>query len=129
MRITTEPNSSRKRRPTRTSLLTIAAALAVAVLCSLAPALAVTARGATADIPDSLYNARHPRLLFDAGDIPALFTKVRDGGYDNDAYNFIRVMVDYIYSGDDEAGILDDDFGMSSLPILALVTFLEIPLD
>jgi len=129
MRITTEPNPDWKLRPHRTSLLAIAGALALAVLFSLATPFAEPARGETADIPDSLYNAHHPRLLFDDDGIPALYTKVRDGGYDDDAYNFIRLMVDYIYSGDDEAGILDDDYGMSSVPIIALATFLENPQD
>jgi hypothetical protein len=89
-------------------------------------------RPTTADAqpnPDSLYNALHPRLLFDSGDLPALYDKVRDGGHDDDAYTFVRVMVDFIYPGDDEAGILDDDYGLSSVPMLGVATFLESPQD
>jgi hypothetical protein len=80
-------------------------------------------------LADSLYDANHPRLLFDAGDIPNLYDKVRDGGYDDDAYDFIRIMVDYIYPGDDEATILGSDFGVSAVPMLTLATFLESPYD
>jgi hypothetical protein len=78
---------------------------------------------------DSLYNAQHPRLLFDAGDLTNLYNKVRDGGYDDQAYQFIRLMVDVIWPGDDEAAILGDDYGLSSIPMLALATYLENPQD
>jgi hypothetical protein len=78
---------------------------------------------------DSLYDAQHPRLLFGADDIPALYDKVRDGGYDDQAYQFIRLMVDIVWSGDDEATILGDDYGLSSVPMLAVATFLEYPPD
>ncbi len=78
---------------------------------------------------DSLYNANHPRLLFDTSDIPYLYNKVRDGGYDSDAYNFIRLLVDYIYPGEDDAGILGDDYGITAIPMLGLATYLESPED
>jgi hypothetical protein len=80
-------------------------------------------------LSDSLYNAHHPRLLYDTGDLPSLYNKVRDGGYDDDAYTFVRLMTDYIYPGQDEAGILDDDYGLSSVPMLGVATFLENPED
>ena len=98
------------------------------------PAAAVDAGSRTrpdleATDADSLYLAHHPRLLFDAGDIPTLYDKVRDGGYDDLAYSLIRVMVEYIYPGDTPAGILGDDFGLASVPMLGIATFLESPED
>jgi hypothetical protein len=80
-------------------------------------------------LSDSLYNALHPGLLFDAGDIPTLYNKVRDGGYDDDAYDFIRLLVDYIYPGRTEEEMLGGDFGMAAMPIMGLATFLESPAD
>lgn len=78
---------------------------------------------------DSIYSLYHPRLLFDTGEIPALYNKVRDGGHDDLAYSFIRVMIDYIWPGQSELQMLDDDFGLSTLPMLGMATFLESPED
>jgi hypothetical protein len=104
---------------------------AVALILAAAGPLAhcVGVCDAMASPADSLYNAIHPRLLFDAGDLPFLQSKVRDGGYDDDAYTFIRLVVEYIYPGDDEIGILGDDYGLSSVPMLGLATHLEAPAD
>jgi hypothetical protein len=116
-----------RRRRTNIALWPIVAAL---TLFPFSPQVAGGRAGlGTATASDSLYSAVHPRLLFDAGDLPGLYAKVRDGGYDDEAYQFIRLMVDVIYPGDDAATILGGDFGLSSVPMLALATFLEDPPD
>lgn len=78
---------------------------------------------------DSIYDLYHPRLLFDYGTIPGLYNKVRDGGHDDTAYSFIRLMIDYVYSGETLAEILDDDFGLDAIPMLGVGTLLESPED
>ncbi|NIM18778.1 MAG: T9SS type A sorting domain-containing protein [Candidatus Latescibacteria bacterium] len=90
-------------------------------------------RGYTSDddlqLTDSLYNAHHPRLLFTDTEIPALYNKVRDGGNDDNAYTFIRLVVQYIYPGSSEIELLDGDYGLATIPNLGIAAFLESPKD
>jgi hypothetical protein len=86
-------------------------------------------RASRAAQSDSLYKLYHPRLLFDQGTIPGLKAKVLDGGYDDDAYSFIRLMIDYVYPGEPETSILSSDFGLAAIPMLGLGTYLETPED
>ncbi|MFH1754083.1 MAG: hypothetical protein ABIA59_00115, partial [Candidatus Latescibacterota bacterium] len=78
---------------------------------------------------DSLYNANHPRLLFDQSEIPALQQKVRNGGYDDVAYDYIRNIVHAIYPTKTELEMMEDTFGINVAPNLGLVACLEIPPD
>jgi hypothetical protein len=80
-------------------------------------------------LSDSLYDAHHPRLLFTNAELPGLYNKVRDGGYDDDAYNFIRLVTQYIYPSSSEEELLDGDFGLETMPNLGLAGFLESPID
>jgi len=127
MRHQTVPIPTPRRRRETTTFLTVFLILIAAGAVSASTTGRAYDRVASGS--DSLYNAAHPRLLFDTGDLPYLYDKVRDGGHDDDAYGFIRLMVDFIYPGDSEAVILDDDFGLSSVPMLAVATFLENPPD
>lgn len=61
--------------------------------------------------------------------MPGLRSKVHDGGYDDDAYWFIRLMIDYVYPGEPEPTVLGSDFGLTAIPMLGLGTFLETPED
>ncbi len=80
-------------------------------------------------LADSLYNANHPRLLFTDAELPGLYDKVRDGGYDDDAYDFIRLVTLYIYPYSSEEELLDEDYGLETMPNLGLAGFLESPMD
>ena len=102
MRHRTLPIPTKRRRLKQNVLLaTVIVVLAAGLMSTAAPG---PANARTPVTSDSLYNANHPRLLFDAGDLTALYNKVRDGGHDDQAYQFIRIMVDIIWPGDDEAG-------------------------
>jgi len=78
---------------------------------------------------DSLYDANHPRLLFTDAELAGLYDKVRDGGYDDNAYNFIRLVTQYIYPYSTEEELLDEDYGLETMPNLGLAGFLESPMD
>jgi len=80
-------------------------------------------------LSDTLYNAFHPRLLFDKDEIPGLYAKVRDGGQDDYAYLFIRNRVDYVYKFLATTDLLENDYGLEEIANLALATYLESPYD
>jgi hypothetical protein len=80
-------------------------------------------------LSDSLYSAHHPRLLFSGDEIPALYNKVRDGGHDSDAYAVIRDAAVLSYPLMSMEELLDDDFGLNTIPNLGLAGFLESPVD
>ncbi|MEE9271540.1 MAG: FlgD immunoglobulin-like domain containing protein [Candidatus Krumholzibacteria bacterium] len=85
--------------------------------------------GFPAAVTDSLYDAHHPRLLFNRTELPALHQKVRDGGADAAAYGFIRHLVDSVYPTRTELELLDPTFGID-LPLkLGLAAYLETPVD
>ncbi|UCH84328.1 MAG: hypothetical protein JSW50_01165, partial [Candidatus Latescibacterota bacterium] len=93
------------------------------------PALPVHSRPLSPTVTDSIYNAHHPRLLYNSSEIPGLFAKVRDGGHDDTAYTFIRILIQYIYLGSSPQELLGDDFGLSTIPNLGVGTELESPPD
>ncbi|MFH1754701.1 MAG: hypothetical protein ABIA59_03260, partial [Candidatus Latescibacterota bacterium] len=110
--------------------------LRLSMVCFAFVLVAATARPAASGGPpgrialsDSLYNAHHPRLLFTDAELPGLFDKVRDGGYDATAYNFIRLVVQYIYPGSSVEALLDGDFGLETIPNLGIAGFLASPMD
>jgi hypothetical protein len=80
-------------------------------------------------ITDSVYTANHPRLLYSPGEIPALYSKVRDGGADDTAYSFIRILIQYIYPGSTFEQLLAGDFGLTTIPNLGLGSVLQSPPD
>jgi hypothetical protein len=82
-----------------------------------------------AQIGDSLYAAHHPRLLLSPGEIPALSAKVLDGGNDDVAYSFIRLLINIIYPFTSQEDLVGDDFGLSTIPNLGIGSFLETPPD
>jgi hypothetical protein len=80
-------------------------------------------------IGDSLYNANHPKMLFTPADLPALQAKVADGGYDDDAYNQIRILADLSFPLWGTQNLLLADFGTTTIPILGVATYLASPED
>lgn len=78
---------------------------------------------------DSVYAANHPRLLYTQSEISALYNKVRDGGDDDVAYSFIRILIQYIYPGSTTQELLDDNYGISTIPNLGVGSALESPPD
>jgi hypothetical protein len=81
-------------------------------------------------VSDSLYTAHHPRLLFTPGEIPALVAKVHDGGADDAAYSFIRILLQYIYPGSTPDQLLGDgSYGLSVIPNYGLGSVLQTPTD
>ena len=94
------------------------------------PAWADTvAAGVEPQLTDSLYKAHHPRLLFKAEEIPALYAKVRDGGNDDLAYAFVRNAAQLVYPGMTMEELLDIDYALEPIPNLALASFLEATQD
>ncbi len=87
---------------------------------------AIPARSAAGGAPGAIqrparvsnidYLSNHPRLLYTQGEIPALYAKVRDGGYDDTAYSFIRLLIQYIYPGASYEELLDGYFAVSDDP-------------
>jgi hypothetical protein len=75
------------------------------------------------------YLSNHPRLLYTTDEIPALYAKVRDGGYDDTAYSFIRLLIQYIYPGASYEELLDGYFAVSTIPILGMGSVLQSPPD
>jgi len=86
-------------------------------------------------ISDSLYAAHHPRLMFAPDELPALRSKLRDGGRDDDAYLYISWLAKYVYpdaSFDVLLGFEEHpipDFGLEAIPNLGLVGHLAQPSD
>ncbi len=81
-------------------------------------------------VSDSSYAAHHPRILFTPGEIPALQAKVHDGGADDTAYSFIRILLQYIYSGSTSEALLGDGYyGLSVIPNYGLGSVLQSPAD
>jgi len=89
----------------------------------------IEASSSTAAATDSLYNLNHPRLLFTQQELPSLRAAVRDGGEDDNAYNFIRLFADYIYPFTSYDQLLYGDFGLHTIPNLGLAAYLESPED
>ncbi len=86
------------------------------------------ARAGTA-VTDSLYNARHPRLLFTNAEIPALRVKVVDGGPDDLAYAFIRYVVKYFYPAQPIPSLMDPWYADQVILNIGLVSHIESPED
>jgi hypothetical protein len=103
------------------------------IAVSLVPASSSQANGHAAQtepqLTDSLYNAHHPRLLFQSSELPTFYDKVRDGGVDDEAYTFIRLLTLYIYPGSSYEELLDESFALGSIPNLGIAAFLENPVD
>ena len=86
-----------------------------------------TARPATVSTVEYLSN--HPRLLYTPDEIPALYAKVHDGGADDTAYSFIRLLIQYIYPGSTYDQLLDGYFAVNTIPILGVGSALQSPPD
>ena len=80
-------------------------------------------------VSDTVYVSVHPSLLFSEVEVPALYAKVRDGGFDDQAYVFIRNRVANTYTGQSLTELLDDDYGLEQFLNLAVATYLESPYD
>lgn len=78
---------------------------------------------------DSLYDAHHPRLLFAPADIPALKSKITDGGVDDAAYAYLRNIADNAFPLWTEYNLLYGDFGFTTMPVLGVATWLAMPED
>ncbi|UCH84234.1 MAG: heparinase II/III family protein, partial [Candidatus Latescibacterota bacterium] len=85
--------------------------------------------GPVVSVTDSTYNGHHPRLLFTRNEIAGLQSKVRDGGYDDDAFAFVGNMAENYYPLISEEAALSHDYGMTALPLLGVATYLSIPED
>jgi len=109
------------QRTPANNILTVVSIVLLAAVVS--PAAAGTAIG------DSLYNALHPRLLFTAAELPALKAKVTDGGYDDNAYNFIRYLAEQYYPNLTPLQMMADASALNSIPNLGLAAHLETPPD
>jgi hypothetical protein len=96
--------------------------------CALAPVGASLA-DAGQSFSESTYGANHPRLLFTSGESAALYSKVRDGGHDDDAYAVIRNAAVNVYPFYTMEELLDDDYGLNPIPNLGLAGYLESPQD
>ncbi|UCH83250.1 MAG: heparinase II/III family protein [Candidatus Latescibacterota bacterium] len=79
---------------------------------------------------DSLYRAHHPRLLFERSDIPGLQNKLREGGRDTAAYQYIMSLVDTAYSVHPVSDIIERySYGVGDLPNLGVAAHLTVPAD
>ena len=85
--------------------------------------------GAQPVITDELYDSHHPRLLFTNGEIPALQSKVADGGRDDTAYQFICTLVQYVYPPLPVNDLLGAWYGDGTIQNLGLVSRIESPPD
>ncbi len=70
-----------------------------------------------------------PSLLFDTTELSSLRAKVRDGGPDDDAYQYIRQLVTVEYPGRTLTDHLDVIYGMQFPLNLAIAAYLEDPID
>jgi len=108
----------------RTHNSLVLASVSIALLVAVSrPGAAATATG------DSLYNALHPRLLFTSDELPDLRAKVSDGGYDDDAYEFVRILAENSYANSTLSQLMGNYSGLSSIPNLGLAAHLATPLD
>ena len=80
-------------------------------------------------LADSLYTVHHPRILFTREELPALIQKVRDGGYDDDAYAYGRHLLENVYPAYDDEQMLAYSYGVGVFPLLCMLTWLESPPD
>lgn len=78
-------------------------------------------------LTDSLYLAHHPRLLFAAPDIPGLRVKLQNGGRDDEAYDFLRNVVENFYATAPPNTVLGPFFGLEAMPAIGLVAHLDVP--
>jgi hypothetical protein len=101
-------------------------ALSAVVFLCLAQPSAVASGPA---VSDSLYNAHHPRLLFTSADLPALYAKVRDGGHDDDAYQYLRFLAEQQYPPLTFEELLANEWGLNTIPNLGVAAFGESPVD
>jgi hypothetical protein len=107
-----------------------AALLAATLLLVIAPAAMPAPGGrSSAEDSDSLYSARHPRLLFSRDELPAWRSKVQDGGRDDDAYGFIHNLVDSLYPVSSLGELMGQTFGMHVLIGTGLVCHFDDPPD
>ncbi len=104
--------------------------LASAIAPVVFSALVIPSSGMTEPaVPDSLYSAHHPRLLFSASDRLRLADAIKDGGPDDDAYDATR---DYVYNGClpvSPASLMGAYYGLEAVPSLGLVAHLATPAD
>ncbi|MEE9270086.1 MAG: T9SS type A sorting domain-containing protein [Candidatus Krumholzibacteria bacterium] len=92
-------------------------------------ASAAAAGPVTTTVSDSLYDANHPKLLFNESERRPLRSKLWNGGRDDDAYAFIRNMADNAYPFWSTATLLWNDFGTTTIPHLGLATHVPRKLD
>ena len=78
---------------------------------------------------DSTYAANHPRLLFSQSDIPALQSKIGDGGYDADAFAWLRYLADDFFPVVPMGSKLRQDFGRWAVMSLGTAAYLHTPFD
>lgn len=96
----------------------------------IAPPAANARRSTPVTASDSLYSAHHPRLLFDRTDIPALRDKMSAGGPDNDAFAYIKSLVDTVYTIQTVSEVLEFySFGVGDMPNLGVAAHLSTPAD
>jgi FlgD Ig-like domain len=106
----------------------------VIVLLVVALAMAGSASAQTGDAPavsdtDSLYTARHPRLLFSRSEIAALRAKVHDGGADDRAYAYVHQLVDSLYPISSLGDLMNQTYGMNVSLNAGLVIHVDQPPD
>jgi hypothetical protein len=107
----------------------------IVFLCALAgplatyPSFADDSPPITTEIGDSLYRAHHPCLMFTRDEIPMLYAKVRDGGPDDEAYAYLRQLVEPIPRDRLSQPINDRALALDDAPNIGLAAFLESPID
>ncbi|MFQ5511973.1 MAG: T9SS type A sorting domain-containing protein [Candidatus Krumholzibacteriia bacterium] len=74
-------------------------------------------------VSDSLYKANHPGLLLRKSDRGDLRARLRDGGDDDDAYAFIRFMVDDVYPLWSLSALAWNDFGSTTMPMIGIAMY------
>lgn len=96
----------------------------IATICLLAVVTSpLTAFGDTES--DSLYQANHPRLLFNRAELPALRAKVRGPGRDGDAYLYARHLMDDVFPGYNNDEMLSHSYGVGTFPTVCMMAWLE----
>lgn len=76
-------------------------------------------------LSDSLYSLHHPQLMFELTDLPALRSKIDDGGRDAEAYAYILDRVQNVYPVISTDSILGLWYGLEAIPNIGLVAYLE----